>query len=188
VERLVARYGMCLSALTARQRHVLRLRAGVGPREPETRAAVARRLELPLARVRKAERRGLRTLRRIGRDGCAASASDGAGAEAGVPASGEVSAAAVLASGVPGAAGAGPATGGDPARGDDAAGGGTGSGSGGHDGGGTGSTAAGAVKGISAVGPAPSGGAIDVTLPLLLLVAAGAAAVVLRGVRRSRAG
>jgi hypothetical protein len=188
VERLVARYGMCLSALTVRQRRVLRLRAGVGPREPETRAAVARRLELPLARVRKAERRGLRTLRRIGRDGCGAAAHDGAGAGPGVPTAGDPAAATVLASGVPGAAGAGPTTSGDPARGGDAAGGGTGSGSGGHDGGGTGSTAAGAVKGISATGPAPPGGPTDVTLPLLLLVLAGGAAFGYQRLRRSRAG
>jgi Sigma-70, region 4 len=187
VRRLVARYGACLSQLTTRQRRVLRLRAGVGPREPVTRAVVARRLELPVAKVRRAERRGLRALRRSAREGCGA-ASDGAGAEPGVataPAGGgPASASTVLASG----SGGGDAADGTAAGGDPAGGGGKDAGGGSQDGaGGTGGGASGGVKGISATRPAEPGGATDVTLPLLAIVLAGLTAVAVRGIRRSRA-
>ena len=66
----VRRFGGCLSSLPRRQRRVLRLRAGIGPAEPASRTRVADRLELSLRQVRRAERRGLRTLRRIGTRGC----------------------------------------------------------------------------------------------------------------------
>jgi hypothetical protein len=44
---------------------VLRLRAGVGPLRPAPRARVAQRLDLSVRQVRRAERRGVRALRRI---------------------------------------------------------------------------------------------------------------------------
>ena len=185
VRRLVARYGDCLQQLTARQRRVLRLRAGVGPREPATRAAVARRLELPIARVRRAERRGLRTLRRTGRDGCGA-VSDGAGAEPALTGAGDGAAAAsaVLASGSGGGDdGGGSATGsGDPA-GAGSRDAGDGSADGTSDGNGGSS---GAVKGIGATSPPPGPAGSDVTLPLLALLLAGCGAFGYRALRRAR--
>ncbi len=62
----------CLLAIPAFERSVLVLRAGLGARAPITRNRLARRLSIPPERVRRAERRGLRSLRRAnGRDGCA---------------------------------------------------------------------------------------------------------------------
>jgi hypothetical protein len=175
VQRLVARYGGCLARLPVRQRRVLRLRAGVGPGGPETRAAVARKLELPLVRVRRAERRGLRALRRAAREGCAVAATDGAGADPALAAVEPVEATtAVLASGSTGRAG--PAAEGD----------------GGSAGGGRGGTErdAGGVKGISATGSAPAPGETGVVLPivgvLLLLVCLTGFGIETRRVRRSR--
>jgi hypothetical protein len=185
VRRLVARYAGCLSGLPARQRRVLRLRAGIGPREPATRAAVARRLDLPVARVRVAERRGLRALRRSGRDGCAA-AVDGAGADPGLatgPAGdGPAAASAVLASGTGGGEegnGAGAGGGERDASGGsaDGAGGGTDEGDG----------AAGDVRGVTATSPPVSSPGTDVTLVLLALVMAGLLVGAARIIRRERA-
>jgi len=123
---------------------------------------VARRLELPVARVRRAEMRGLRSLRRMARTGCAAaSTADGAGAEpglAGTPAAdGAAAAAGVLASGS------------DPesVRGD---GDGDGGASGGSDGAGGSAgdgASAGGVKGISAVGSSPRLEDAGTVMPLL---------------------
>ena len=185
VRRLVARFGGCLAQLTVRQRRVLRLRAGVGPREPATRAAVARRLELPVARVRRAERRGLRALRSSAREGCGA-ASDGAGAEPALTGAGDGAAAAsaVLASGSGGDGGGSAAggSGGDPASGGGRdTGGGSENGSSGSDGG-----SSGAVKGIGATSPPPGPAPTDVTLPLIALLVAGLAAFGFRALRRAR--
>ena len=54
---------------------MLTLRAGVGPARPASRSRVADRLGLSVRQVRRAEHRGLRTLRRAGAGGCV-SASD----------------------------------------------------------------------------------------------------------------
>ena len=163
---------------------MLRLRAGLGPREPATRAAVARRLELPVARVRRAERRGLRALRSSAREGCGA-ASDGAGADPALTGAvdGAASASAVLASGSGGDGGSGdPAGGGDPAgSGGRDSGGGSADGSSGGDGG-----SSGGVKGIGATSPPPGAPATDVTLPLIVLLVAGLAAFGFRALRRAR--
>jgi hypothetical protein len=178
VRRLVARFGGCLQQLTVRQRRVLRLRAGLGPREPATRAAVARRLELPVARVRRAERRGLRALRSSAREGCGA-ASDGAGADPALTGAvdGAAAASAVLASGSGGRGGSG-----DPASsGGRNSGGGSSDGSSGGDGG-----SSGGVKGIGATSPPPGAPATDVTLPLIVLLVAGLAAFGFRALRRAR--
>jgi hypothetical protein len=178
VRRLVARFGGCLQQLTVRQRRVLRLRAGLGPREPATRAAVARRLELPVARVRRAERRGLRALRSSAREGCGA-ASDGAGADPALTGAvdGAAAASAVLASGSGGRGGSG-----DPASGGGRnSGGGSSDGSSGGDGG-----SSGGVKGIGATSPPPGAPATDVTLPLIVLLVAGLAAFGFRALRRAR--
>jgi hypothetical protein len=178
VRRLVARFGGCLQQLTVRQRRVLRLRAGLGPREPATRAAVARRLELPVARVRRAERRGLRALRSSAREGCGA-ASDAAGADPAPTGAvdGAAAASAVLASGSGGRGGSG-----DPASGGGRnSGGGSSDGSSGGDGG-----SSGGVKGIGATSPPPGAPATDVTLPLIVLLVAGLAAFGFRALRRAR--
>jgi len=154
VRRLVARYGGCLQELPTRQRRVLRLRAGVGPAEPASRAAVARRLDLTVTRVRRVEHRALRALRRAGRTGCAAVSATGdlvGGADGG---------ATLLASGT-GAGGADAAAGadgggsvGDPGDPADPAGGAGGSGDSSAGGsGGTGGGASGGVKGIAETNP-----------------------------------
>jgi cobalamin biosynthesis Mg chelatase CobN len=130
------------------------MRAGVGPRDPAPRAAVARRLDLTVATVRRAERRGLRALRRASQDGC------GAGGDTTSTAPFEGSGAAtVLASGT-GAAGADGAA--SSGRGGPDAGNG---GSGGSDGKGGGS---GGVKGTSATLPQP---APDDEIPILAVLA-----------------
>ncbi len=67
----MAQYGGCLGELPTNQRRVLRLRAGVGALEPRSRQAVARVLDIRVGRVRRLERRGLRTVRTLGRtDSC----------------------------------------------------------------------------------------------------------------------
>jgi hypothetical protein len=140
------------------------MRAGTGPREPASRAAVASRLELPLARVRRAERRGLRALRRIGREGCGAAARNGTGAEAGrleAPAVGGSAAAMAVLAGSSGAAGGAGLGGRDPAGRES---------SGDNNRAGTGSGASGAVKGISAIGGPPKPGDTDIVLLLLCAV------------------
>lgn len=76
----------CLPALAPRLRRVLVLRAGVGSARAHSRVRVARLLDVPVTRVGRLERRGLRLLRRAGRTtGCAgAPAAAGAGVDTGV--------------------------------------------------------------------------------------------------------
>jgi hypothetical protein len=63
----------CLYAVPAFEGSVLVLRAGLGARTPISRDRLARRLGIPSGRVQRAERRGLRSLRRANRrNGCAA--------------------------------------------------------------------------------------------------------------------
>ena len=50
---------------------MLALRAGIGSARPASRSRVADRLDLSIRQVRRAEHRGLRTLRRAGVGGCA---------------------------------------------------------------------------------------------------------------------
>jgi hypothetical protein len=66
----VRRLAGCLDGLRQRQRRVLVLRTGLGPRAPMSRARVGVRLDLPVARVARIERRGVRRLRALGEDGC----------------------------------------------------------------------------------------------------------------------
>jgi hypothetical protein len=153
---------------------------------------VARRLDLPVARVRRAEHRGLRALRRSGRDGCAA-VSDGAGPDPGTAAAaagGASLGATVLAGDRSG--GGGDQDGGS-GGGRDAADGGSrdGSSGGGSANNGDGSAkngggASGGVQGISATKPGPVNAATDLTLPLLALVLIGLTALGVRSIRRSR--
>jgi hypothetical protein len=79
----VSRLSGCLDRLSTVQERVLVLRAGVGAARPHSRRGVAHRLDLRVSRVRQIERRGLRTVRALARDGgCggggAASAGSGA--------------------------------------------------------------------------------------------------------------
>ena len=155
---MVARYGACLPELTTRQRRVLRLRAGVGPRPPASRAAVARKLELPVARVRRAEQRGLRSLRRSARDGCA-SASDGAGVDLGTttaPAGGAELGVSTVFTGI-----------GSDGDGDGDGDGGSGGGGRALSSSGSGNDAAGGVKGVTAIAQPPEPGETGFVLPLL---------------------
>jgi hypothetical protein len=77
----------CLGTLSDRQRRVLVLRAGAGPRHPLSRRAVARRLHIPLRRVVRIERRGLRHLKRLaGHGGCGGASGAGASASPGATA------------------------------------------------------------------------------------------------------
>jgi hypothetical protein len=82
----VQRLDGCLPALAPRVRRVIVLRAGVGSAPAHSRIGVARRLDLPVKRVGRLERRGLRILRRAGRasgcEGAAAPASVAAGTAA----------------------------------------------------------------------------------------------------------
>jgi hypothetical protein len=183
VRRIVARYGACLSGLPTRQRRVLRMRAGVGPREPASRAAVARRLDISVARVRLAERRGLRSLRRAAQEGCGASVPGGApvpgdGATADPIAGGATT---VLASGTGGAQGIA-GDGGGGAQGDGAGGGGGASGSGGPNGAdGRGSSG---VRGITATNPPAAGAADDLTVPLIVVTLVALGGLAAWGLRR----
>ena len=68
IRRTVARLSGCLDELPSGQRRVLVLRGGVDT-APRTRRAVARRLGVPVARVRKMELRGLRRARGLARAG-----------------------------------------------------------------------------------------------------------------------
>jgi hypothetical protein len=120
---------------------------------------VAHRLGLSRAVVRRAERRGLRALRQIGRGGClAASRSESADAAAGLSAASAPVPERVL------SAGGGELDGGPQ-------GGNTGSGGGGaeHDEA-VGASARDGVAGISATLPAPASGALDGPGPLLLVI------------------
>jgi hypothetical protein len=90
----VRRLRPCLPLLRPLQARVLVLRAGVGDREPASRASGARGVERPVRVVRRAERRGVRRLRIVMRAGeCTeegAVAPDGEGAEDAVTATGSV--------------------------------------------------------------------------------------------------
>jgi Sigma-70, region 4 len=186
VRTIVDRYTGCLADLPTRQRRVLRLRAGVGPPPPASRTTVARRLDLGMAQVRRAERRGLRALRRAGQGGCAAPGSvdgfaGGADSAGGEPAT-------VLASDAIAAAMTRAGGGGD--------GGSSGSGPGGDAGSGSGSGkdsvangnggGSGGVKGATAIRPAQRDGATDITLLLLFAILAGIAAFGAWRLHRSR--
>jgi hypothetical protein len=158
---------------------------------------VARRLDLPVTRVRRAEQRGLRALRRSGIDGCAA-VSDGAGVDPGT-ATGMVGGAelggtllggsTVLTGDAPSSGGdQGGSSGGGSGSGRDAAGGGSPDGSSGGGSADNGNGASGGVQGISATKPGPGNAATDITLPLILLVLIGLTALAVRTARGSRAG
>lgn len=76
LRREVRRLSDCAATLPALERRVLDLRAGLDGATPSPRRTVARRLDMPLAQVRRAERDGLATLRRTDRaSGCAAGGS-----------------------------------------------------------------------------------------------------------------
>ena len=79
VEQTVAELQPCLDRLGARERQVLSLRAGLGPRAPLSRPQVARRLDLGVAQTGRIERRGLRRLDRLaGAGACGGGAADAA--------------------------------------------------------------------------------------------------------------
>ena len=84
LRRTIRELRPCLPLLSRLATRVLVLRAGVGDREPHSRAAVARRVERPVRVVRRLERRGISRLRALMRAGsCSvtgAIAPDGAGA------------------------------------------------------------------------------------------------------------
>jgi hypothetical protein len=179
---------------------VLVLRAGVGAGSPLTRTRVARRLDITVKRVARLERAGLRRLRGLctGASGAAGGASgelvsgeggaaivsggeDGGGSAAGAGGSGDGSAGAA-GGGYSGASGGGSSGSGGGSSG---SGGGSSGGSGsGNDGSAGGSR--GGVEGVSATHP-PSGGSINLTIPLVL-VALALAAWALTGVLRGRGG
>ena len=70
LRRTVTRLRGCLDGLGAAERRVLVLRSGLGPRPARSRARVARALGVSARRVARLERRGLRRLRGLARDGC----------------------------------------------------------------------------------------------------------------------
>lgn len=72
LRREVRRLSGCAGTLQGIERRVLDLRAGLDGAEPSPRRTVAQTLDVPLTRVRRAERDGLATLRRTNRaSGCA---------------------------------------------------------------------------------------------------------------------
>jgi hypothetical protein len=79
LRRTVARLDGCLDELAFNQRRVLELRAGVGAGPPQSRRGVARALDVPVVRVRRLERRGLRSARALARADNCGSAAAGAG-------------------------------------------------------------------------------------------------------------
>ncbi len=70
LRRTVTRLRGCLDGLPTAERRVLVLRTGLGPRPARSRARVARVLDVSAGRVARLERRGLRRLRGLARDGC----------------------------------------------------------------------------------------------------------------------
>jgi hypothetical protein len=72
LRRAVVRLQGCLARVPRSERRVLTLRAGVGIAHTRSRAQVARITGLRRARVAVLERRGLRHLRALGRDGACA--------------------------------------------------------------------------------------------------------------------
>jgi sigma-70-like protein len=69
LRRALKRHGECRFLLTTRERRILRLHLGLGETEARSRRAVARRLDTSTGRVRRAERRAVRKLRRADRSG-----------------------------------------------------------------------------------------------------------------------
>jgi hypothetical protein len=176
----------CLAALPERTERVLVLRTGLGAADRLSRREVGRRIDRPVRVVRRLERRGVRQLRRAARNGECAPAEaalpvpDGAGVPA--AASGATVGAGTGAAGIGGVAGAAGGAGGGDGGGDGGAGGNDGSGDSGE------------VKGeseeqgpIAGLVPRPPG-PTDLTLPLLLVLLAGAAVFGVRAFRRYRDG
>jgi hypothetical protein len=82
LRRAVRQLQGCLYAISGFERRVLSLRAGIGDAPTLSRQAVASRLEVSTKRVRRAERRGVRRLRRANRSlGCGATSLHGTTAE-----------------------------------------------------------------------------------------------------------
>ena len=151
----VQRLGGCLDNLSSAQRRVLELRTGVGEGSPRTREGVARVLDIPVIRVRRIERRGLRRARRLDRAGACGAAVAAGGAPI------------ISTSSLAGTSG-----GGGTAPGDESLGGGTP----GRDGGGSppADGDAGDVRGESVTQPPPSlGGPRDQSEGTSLWVAVG---------------
>jgi hypothetical protein len=69
LRRRVTRFTACLDDLSSSQERVLVLRAGVGSADPHSRQSVARILDVPVRRVVRIERRGLRTARSLSQAG-----------------------------------------------------------------------------------------------------------------------
>jgi hypothetical protein len=161
----------CLDDLTAGQRRVLTLRAGVGAGPPRSRGGVAKRLNISERRVVRLERTGLRRLRTLAKGGgCAAAAqtqTQTAGTVAPFAAS-EIS--------TPSSSGGG-TSGGERAS---DGGGGSDENRGGTDTPGK----SGRNGGIAGVTQTNLPGSVDLTIPLLLLLLAAAAAATFHVLRR----
>jgi hypothetical protein len=124
LRRAVRRLSGCLDALQRAERRVLVLRAGLGAGPARSRRGAARMLNVRTERVRRLERRGMRQIRKLARDGCgggaatdpsggrlvAASAGDGggAGADGAAPSAARDSAGAAPRNGGGGQSGAAP--------------------------------------------------------------------------------
>jgi hypothetical protein len=184
----------CLGELTAPERRVLVLRAGVGPGAPLTRARVARRLDITVKRVAKLERAGLRRLRGLC-TGASANRTTGATRElvsgdattvAGASGAGMTGGGSDAGAGTSGGA-AGGSSGGSGSAGGSGGGGHSGSHGGGSADGAGGGSAGGSRGGVEGVSSThPPGGGFGLVIPLLLLaLALGAWALtrVLRGRR-----
>ncbi len=176
-EAVSAAHG-CLDDLSSSQRRVLTLRAGVGAGPPRSRGGVARRLDITVRRVIRLERTGLSRLRTLARGGACAPPTQtlAAGTTAPPTSTGSTAATDPRDRGKSRSGSDEPR---DEGSGDDDSSGGTG---------GTGEPesegppASGGVAGVAQTNE--PGGSLDLTIPLILLALAMAAAVVARTMRR----
>jgi hypothetical protein len=154
----------CLGGLSRLERRVLVLRAGIGAGPARSRARVARRLDVSVRRVARTERRGLRTLHGLARAGrCGAAEAAGGQAAAGVPTGysdrqGQLASAPRDRSDVRGEQ---DASGGAPSPSETES------------------------QGLMARPPAVIAGGVDLTLPLLMLLAIGPVVLAARAARRN---
>lgn len=181
----VAQTSRCLDDLSAGQRRVLTLRAGVGAGPPRSRGGVAKRLNITERRVVRLERTGLRRLRTLGKGGgCAPPSQSQSQSQSATSTAGAVAplAAATLRT---------------QSSGGEDKGGGGGSGSGGERGKGGGSDSGGSadtpnesseIGGVAGASQSNPPGSVNLTIPLLLLFLGLAAAATIYLLRRWTAG
>jgi hypothetical protein len=176
----VAQTSRCLDDLSAGQRRVLTLRAGVGPGPPRSRGRVAKRLNITERRVVRLERTGLRRLRTLAKGGgCAVPAQTQPGSQTSTAgAVAPLAAAAISTPSSGGNDGGSSGSGGERGKGG-------GSDSGGRRGGATDTpNDAPDIGGVAGASQSNPPGSVNLTIPLLLLFLGLAAAASIYLLRR----